>query len=44
MGDKIIQSILVATDNVIFTITDNTLQLLLIERGGAPYKGYRALP
>lgn len=44
MSDKIIQSILVTVDNVIFTIMDRKLHLLLIERGVQPYKGYRALP
>ena len=32
------------TDIVIFTIRDNQLKLLLIMRGGEPYKGQWALP
>lgn len=34
----------VTTDIVIFTIRDKQLKLLLIMRGGAPYKGKWALP
>ena len=34
----------VTTDVVIFTIRDKQLKLLLIKRGGAPYKGQWALP
>lgn len=34
----------VTTDIVIFTIRDNQLKLLLIMRGGEPYKGQWALP
>ena len=34
----------VTTDIVIFTIRDNQLKLLLIMRGGEPYKGEWALP
>ena len=38
------QSILVTVDNVIFTIIDKKLQILLIERIVPPYKWYWALP
>jgi 8-oxo-dGTP diphosphatase len=34
----------VAVDLVIFTVRDGALQVLLIERGGAPFKGQWALP
>jgi len=34
----------VTTDVVIFSIRDNCLKLLLIKRGGEPYKGKWALP
>ena len=34
----------VTTDVVIFTIRDNQLKLLLIRRGGEPYRGKWALP
>ena len=34
----------VTTDIVIFSIRDNELKLLLIKRGGAPFKGKWALP
>lgn len=34
----------VTTDVVIFSIRDNELKLLLIRRGGAPFKGKWALP
>ncbi len=34
----------VTTDIVIFSIRDNQLKLLLIRRGGAPFKGRWALP
>lgn len=44
MTGMIKQSILVTVDNVIFTIRDKKLQLLLVERWVTPYKWYRALP
>jgi len=34
----------VTTDVVLFTIRDGRLELLLIRRGGEPFKGYWALP
>jgi 8-oxo-dGTP diphosphatase len=34
----------VTTDVVLFTIRDDSLQVLLIERGNAPFKGHWALP
>lgn len=34
----------VTTDNVIFGFDGNTVHVLLIERGGEPYKGYWAFP
>ena len=34
----------VTTDIVIFSVRDNALQVLLIKRGGEPYKGSWALP
>ena len=34
----------VTADLVIFTIIDSTLHVLLIQRGGHPYKGFWALP
>lgn len=34
----------VTADTVLFAIDGNSLQLLLIERGGEPYKGMWALP
>ncbi len=34
----------VTTDVVLFTIRDGRLQLLLIRRGGEPFKGQWALP
>jgi 8-oxo-dGTP diphosphatase len=34
----------VTVDLVIFTVRDDTLQVLLIERGNAPYLGWLALP
>ncbi|HZR45483.1 MAG TPA: NUDIX hydrolase, partial [Candidatus Manganitrophaceae bacterium] len=34
----------VTTDIVVFTIRERRLKLLLIKRGGAPYKGKWALP
>ena len=37
-------SFYVTTDIVIFTIIDDGLQVLLIERGGAPFRGKWALP
>ena len=38
------QSILVTVDNVIFTVEDNTLKVLLIQRAVEPFKGNWALP
>lgn len=32
------QSILVTVDNVIFTVEDDTLKVLLVQRGVDPYK------
>lgn len=34
----------VTVDLVIFTVRDNALQVLLVERGGPPFKGQWALP
>lgn len=34
----------VTVDSIIFTIEDNELKVLLVERGNAPFKGTRALP
>jgi len=34
----------VTTDVVLFTIREQRLELLLIQRGGEPYKDYWALP
>lgn len=34
----------VTTDNVIFGFDGNTVKVLLIERGGEPYKGFWAFP
>lgn len=38
------QHILVTVDNVIFTISENQLQVLLINRDVEPFKGMRAIP
>jgi len=38
------QTIQVAVDIVVFTVHEQTLQVLLIERGIAPFKGLYALP
>ena len=38
------QHILVTVDNIIFTITQDSLQILLIKRSIEPFKGERALP
>ncbi len=38
------QRILVTVDNIIFTITQDSLQILLIKRSIEPFKGERALP
>ena len=38
------QSILVSVDSVIFTVEDDTLKVLLIQRAIEPNKGDRALP
>lgn len=38
------QHILVTVDNVIFTVSENQLQVLLIKRDIEPFKGMRAIP
>lgn len=38
------QSILISVDNIVFSIVDQQLQVLLIKRLAEPFKGMRALP
>lgn len=42
--NDIVQNILVTVDNVIFTIINEKLQVLLVSRPIEPFKGFWTLP